>query len=33
MLTLVTFRIPAGARAWTEDVVADERARGVENTQ
>jgi ribosomal protein S18 acetylase RimI-like enzyme len=27
-LTLVTFRIPTGVRAWIEDVVVDERARG-----
>jgi ribosomal protein S18 acetylase RimI-like enzyme len=28
MLTLVLFRIPTGLRAWIEDVVVDERARG-----
>jgi ribosomal protein S18 acetylase RimI-like enzyme len=28
-LTLVTFRIPTGARAWIEDVVVDEAARGM----
>lgn len=28
MLTLVTFRIPTGMRAWIEDVVVDEAARG-----
>jgi ribosomal protein S18 acetylase RimI-like enzyme len=28
MLTLVTFRIPTGARAWLEDVVVDAAARG-----
>lgn len=27
-LTLVTFRIPTGIRAWIEDVVVDETARG-----
>lgn len=27
-LTLVMFRIPTGVRAWIEDVVVDERARG-----
>ena len=27
-LTLVTFRIPTGIRAWIEDVVVDESARG-----
>lgn len=27
-LTLVIFRIPTGARAWIEDVVVDESARG-----
>ena len=27
-LTLVVFRIPTGARAWIEDVVVDEAARG-----
>jgi len=27
-LTLVTFRIPTGLRAWIEDVVVDEAARG-----
>lgn len=27
-LTLVTFRIPTGGRAWIEDVVVDEAARG-----
>jgi ribosomal protein S18 acetylase RimI-like enzyme len=26
--TLVTFRIPTGRRAWIEDVVVDEAARG-----
>ncbi len=29
VLTLVTFRIPTGVRAWVEDVVVDERARGL----
>jgi ribosomal protein S18 acetylase RimI-like enzyme len=29
-LTLVTFRIPTGVRAWIEDVVVDEAARGKE---
>lgn len=28
MSTLVTFRIPTGLRAWIEDVVVDEEARG-----
>ena len=28
MATLVTFRIPTGLRAWIEDVVVDETARG-----
>ncbi len=28
MLTLVTFKIPTGTRAWIEDVVVDESARG-----
>lgn len=28
MLTLATFRIPTGVRAWIEDVVVDEAARG-----
>lgn len=28
MLTLAIFRIPTGIRAWIEDVVVDERARG-----
>jgi ribosomal protein S18 acetylase RimI-like enzyme len=28
MLTLVVFRIPTGVRAWIEDVVVDETARG-----
>ncbi len=28
MLTLVTFPIPTGFRAWIEDVVVDESARG-----
>src|SRR5262245_13257451 len=28
MLTLVVFRIPTGVRAWIEDVVVDEGARG-----
>jgi ribosomal protein S18 acetylase RimI-like enzyme len=28
MGTLVTFRIPTGRRAWIEDVVVDESARG-----
>ena len=28
MLTLVVFRIPTGVRAWIEDVVVDEDARG-----
>ncbi|MDA0370988.1 MAG: GNAT family N-acetyltransferase [Actinomycetota bacterium] len=27
-LTLATFRIPTGVRAWIEDVVVDESARG-----
>ena len=27
-LTLVVFRIPTGIRAWIEDVVVDDRARG-----
>jgi ribosomal protein S18 acetylase RimI-like enzyme len=27
-LTLVVFRIPTGVRAWVEDVVVDEAARG-----
>lgn len=27
-LTLVTFRIPTGVRAWIEDVVVDDGARG-----
>ena len=27
-LTLVTFRIPTGVRAWIEDVVVDDTARG-----
>ena len=27
-LTLVVFRIPTGVRAWIEDVVADDAARG-----
>jgi ribosomal protein S18 acetylase RimI-like enzyme len=27
-LTLVVFRIPTGLRAWIEDVVVDDRARG-----
>lgn len=27
-LTLATFRIPTGLRAWIEDVVVDENARG-----
>jgi ribosomal protein S18 acetylase RimI-like enzyme len=27
-LTLVLFRIPTGVRAWIEDVVVDEKARG-----
>lgn len=27
-LTLVTFRIPTGIRAWIEDVIVDGRARG-----
>lgn len=27
-LTLALFRIPTGVRAWIEDVVVDERARG-----
>jgi ribosomal protein S18 acetylase RimI-like enzyme len=29
VLTLVTFRIPTGVRAWIEDVVVDEDARGL----
>ena len=28
MLTLVVFRIPTGVRAWIEDVVVDDSARG-----
>lgn len=28
MLTLALFRIPTGVRAWIEDVVVDEAARG-----
>lgn len=28
ILTLATFRIPTGMRAWIEDVVVDESARG-----
>jgi ribosomal protein S18 acetylase RimI-like enzyme len=28
-LTLVVFRIPTGLRAWIEDVVVDEAARGL----
>jgi len=28
-LTLVVFRIPTGVRAWIEDVVVDESARGL----
>ncbi len=28
LLTLVLFRIPTGVRAWVEDVVVDEGARG-----
>lgn len=28
MLTLVTFTIPTGVRAWIEDVVVDDAARG-----
>jgi GNAT superfamily N-acetyltransferase len=28
MLTLALFRVPTGVRAWIEDVVVDERARG-----
>jgi ribosomal protein S18 acetylase RimI-like enzyme len=28
LLTLVVFRIPTGVRAWIEDVVVDESARG-----
>ncbi|QTG74975.1 GNAT family N-acetyltransferase [Trueperella pecoris] len=28
MLTLVTFTIPTGVRAWVEDVVVDDAARG-----
>lgn len=28
MLTLALFQIPTGTRAWIEDVVVDERARG-----
>ena len=27
-LTLVVFRIPTGVRAWIEDVVVDDAARG-----
>jgi ribosomal protein S18 acetylase RimI-like enzyme len=29
MLTLIVFRIPTGVRAWIEDVVVDETARGL----
>jgi ribosomal protein S18 acetylase RimI-like enzyme len=29
MLTLALFRIPTGMRAWIEDVVVDQRARGM----
>jgi ribosomal protein S18 acetylase RimI-like enzyme len=29
MLTLALFRIPTGVRAWIEDVVVDDAARGV----
>ncbi|SPT53656.1 putative acetyltransferase [Actinomyces bovis] len=28
MLTLATFKIPTGLRAWVEDVVVDSKARG-----
>jgi ribosomal protein S18 acetylase RimI-like enzyme len=28
MLTLITFEIPTAVRAWIEDVVVDETARG-----
>jgi ribosomal protein S18 acetylase RimI-like enzyme len=28
MLSLVLFRIPTGRKAWVEDVVVDEKARG-----
>jgi ribosomal protein S18 acetylase RimI-like enzyme len=28
MLSLVVFSIPTGTKAWIEDVVVDERARG-----
>ena len=28
MLTLAVFRIPTGVRAWIEDVVVDQSARG-----
>jgi len=28
MLTLVTFRLPTGVRAWIEDVVVDSGSRG-----
>lgn len=28
LLTLATFRIPTGVRAWIEDVVVDDLARG-----
>jgi ribosomal protein S18 acetylase RimI-like enzyme len=28
MLTLATFEIPTGVRAWIEDVVVDDAARG-----
>jgi len=28
MMTLVVFRLPTGVRAWVEDVVVDEDARG-----
>ena len=29
MLTLALFRLPSGVRAWIEDVVVDENARGL----
>ena len=32
MLTLATFTIPTGLRAWVEDVVVDGEARGLEET-
>jgi hypothetical protein len=32
MLTLVTFRIPSGLRAWIEDVAVDQVVRGLSGT-